>query len=304
MPKRKSKSVKVIKFISKLIYKLFYYIFLGVFYIFKGIYLGIAYIIKKIKNKKTKAQDNKEIKNNEESENKEVKEEKIEVKKGKIKNDPEPIDFKILKTKQGDFNKFLEKVFTSNSTIGIILGARGTGKSAIGMCLLEQFKLKTNKKIYALGFNANDLPTWINVIESIDDVDNGSALLADESGIEFSSRESMSDKNKFLTNLLLVARHKDLSVLFISQNSANIEINAIRQADFLILKPSSLLQKDFERKKIKDIYEEVQEQFDELKEEKGLAYIYSHDYRGFISNSLPSFWSQKVSKAYQGFKKE
>ena len=30
--------------------------------------------------------------------------------------------------------------------IGIILGARGTGKSAIGMRLLENFKTQTNKK--------------------------------------------------------------------------------------------------------------------------------------------------------------
>lgn len=210
----------------------------------------------------------------------------------------------VLKSLNGNFNSFLNKLFTSNSTIGIILGARGTGKSAIGMALLEQFKSKTNKKIYALGFNADDLPNWINVVKSVDEIENGSVLLADESGIEFSSRESMSDKNKFLTNLLLIARHKDLSLLFISQNSSNIEINAIRQTDYMILKPSSLLQRDFERKKIKDIYEEVKKEFEDLKSNKGLAYIYSNDYRGFISNELPSFWSQKVSKAYGNFKKK
>ena len=108
----------------------------------------------------------------------------------------------------------------------------------------------------------------------------------------------MSEMNKMLSDILLVARHKDLSVLFITQNSSNLEINVIRQADYLILKPSSLLQKDFERTKIKKIYEEVVDDFSELKDDRGLTYIYSDKFRGFISNPLPSFWSEKVSKGF------
>ena len=100
------------------------------------------------------------------------------------------------------------------------------------------------------------------------------------------------------SKILLIARHKDLSVMFISQNSSNLEINAIRQADYLLLKPSSLLQKDFERKKIKQIYEEAQENFEDLKGTEGLTYVYADKFRGFVTNKLPSFWSEKVSKGY------
>ena len=113
----------------------------------------------------------------------------------------------------------------------------------------------------------------------------------------------MSNSNKLLSQILFIARHKDLSIIFISQNSSNIEINTIRQADYIALKPSSLLQKDFERKKIKEIYEEVEKEFEKYKEDKGLTYIYSHNYKGFVSNPLPSFWNIKVSKAYNKFKK-
>ena len=86
----------------------------------------------------------------------------------------------------------------------------------------------------------------------------------------------------------------------ITHNSANLEINAIRQADYLILKPSSLLQKDFERKKIKDIYENVEGEFNELKNTVGLTYLYADNYQGFVINKLPTFWSEKVSKGYSG----
>ncbi len=85
----------------------------------------------------------------------------------------------------------------------------------------------------------------------------------------------------------------------ITHNSANIDLNIIRQADYLILKPSSLLQKDFERKKINDIYTEAEKHFKEFKEELGLTYIYSETYKGFIANPLPSFWTSNVSKAYR-----
>lgn len=205
-----------------------------------------------------------------------------------------------VKPKTGNFHAFEHKLFTNKSTIGLILGARGSGKSGIGMRLLENFAAKTSKKVYALGFKPESLPPWIRVIQNIQELENDAAVLIDEGGIEFSSRKSMSDANTLLSEILLIARHKDLSVMFIAQNSANLEINAIRQADYLILKPSSLLQKDFERKKIKDIYESIEPEFEELKETSGLTYIYADIYRGFVSNTLPGFWSEKVSKGYAG----
>ncbi len=110
----------------------------------------------------------------------------------------------------------------------------------------------------------------------------------------------MSDANKLLSSLLLISRHKDLSVLFISQNSSNLEINAIRQTDYLLLKPPSLLQQDFERKVIQDIYAEQAAKFKAMaKAHVGLFYVHADAYRGFAENELPSFWSESVGKAYR-----
>ena len=203
-----------------------------------------------------------------------------------------------IKRLRGDYTSFEQKLLNNKSTIGLILGARGTGKSAIGMRLLENFASKTGKKLYALGFRPESLPHWITVINDVSEIENNAALLIDEGGIEFSSRSGMSNANKLLSEILLIARHKDLSVMFITQNSANLEINAIRQADYLVLKPSSLLQKEFERPKIKEIYAEVEKDFEKLKTTDGLTYVYADNYKGFVTNSLPSFWSEGVSKGY------
>ena len=214
------------------------------------------------------------------------------------KEEPVYEQFEVIKTFKGDFKDFEENL-NKQSTIGIILGAKGKGKSVIGMKLLEN--LKSNNKS-ALGFPKLHLPLWITHIENMNEIQNNSHLLIDESGINFNSRESMSSINKLFSKMLFISRHKSLSITLVIQNSSNIDVNAIRQADYLILKPSALLQKDFERKKIQEIYNNVQDYFDRYKNDKEIAYIYSDQFIGFVKNKLPSFWNENLSKSFAGFK--
>jgi len=211
-------------------------------------------------------------------------------------------ELKPIKTTMGSFENFDKKLLNSKSTVGLIIGARGSGKSALGLRILENVHARTKRRVCAMGFREETLPEWIKIVKNIDEIKDGSFVLVDEGGISFSSRDFMSNANKLLSSLLLIARHKDLSVLFISQNSANLEINAIRQADYLMLKKSSLLQKDFERKKIKEIYEDAEANLNEIGADKPeITYVYSDEFRGVVENELPSFWSEEVSKAFKGF---
>ncbi len=227
------------------------------------------------------------------------KEEKIKSKRPKTQQRYQK--FEVVKTIKGNFEEF-EEYLNKGNTVGIILGARGNGKSAIGMNLLENSK--SNKGKATLGFRKDCLPLWINHIEDIEEVENHTELLIDENGINFNSRNSMSNINKLLSRLLFISRHKDLSIIFISQNSSNIDVNAIRQADYLILKPNTLLQKDFERKKIQEIYNNVEKDFNKYKNDKEIAYIYSDQFIGFVKNKLPSFWNEDLSKSFEMFENE
>ncbi len=227
---------------------------------------------------------------------KEREEKKVSDKRKQAKTTLKFKGFKELKKEKGVLSSFDELLYGSASTIGIILGARGKGKSALGMRLLENFTTKTDKQVYAMGFKQESLPKWIKVVSSVGEIYNDSVILIDEGGIEFSSRNAMTSANKILSELLLISRHKDLSVIFITQNSSNLEINAIRQADYLLLKPSSLMQKDFERGKIRKIYSSLD--FTPFEKDKGITYLFSDKYMGYVSNRLPSFWTTKVSKGY------
>lgn len=218
-------------------------------------------------------------------------------------NLPSEMPLTLQKHESGKLGDFEERLYSSKSTIGIVLGARGSGKSALGMRLLENAAARTGRQVCAMGFDALSLPSYITCVNAVEEVPNNAFVLVDEGGILFSSRESMSAANKILSSLLLIARHKDLSVLFISQNSANLELNAIRQADFLLLRKPSLLQQEFERKKIGKIYEEVAPGFVALAGQgKYSTYVYSDEFRGFVSNGLPTFWSAKASKMFADFK--
>ena len=274
-PKQKKESVswKVAKGIGKGLW----FLAKTPYYIGKGIYKASKYTANKVE---------------ESSKKKQVKE-----KRDKMISVYE--NFRLVYTKDGNYLEWEGKIHKAESKIGVILGARGSGKTAFGMKFLENAHAKTKKKCYAMGFNPDEMPSWITVVNSIEEIGNNSIVLIDEGGILFNSRDSMSNANKLLSDLILIARHKNLTILFISQNSSNLDINILRQADFLVLKPSSLLQRNFERKIIQQIYDTAQEKFEEYKDEPGLTHIYSEGFNGFVANPLPSFWGTNISKSFR-----
>lgn len=227
----------------------------------------------------------------------EINENRIKRKRYSIK--PIYQEFKIIESEKGDYKKWADEVFDSESKIGIIIGARGTGKTAFGIKILENIYSKNKRKCFAMGFDEDSMPSWIKVVPDTSKLENDSFVLVDEGGILFSSRNAMTNINKILSDLILIARHKNLSILFISQNSSNLDVNILRQADFLIFKPSSLLQKEFERKIIQKIYDLINEKMSRYKNIKGITYIYSDRFRGFVANPLPSFWGIKISKSFR-----
>ena len=279
MEKREKKKIwNGVKEVLLVVIKLPYFFVMGIVYLIKSIILIFSFLNKKSQESFTE----------------------IKVKNKREKMNFKFEDFKVIKIIDGKYEDWKKDIFNSKNHVGIILGARGSGKTAIGVKILENIYANKKVKCFALGFKKEDMPSWIEVIEEISEIKNDSWVLIDEGGIFFSSRKSMTTPNKLLSDLILISRHKNLNILFISQNSSNLDVNIIRQADFLILKPSSLLQKDFERKKIKEIYEEVQKDFQNYKNDKTIAYIYSDAFRGFVKNPLPSFWSTHLSKSFEG----
>ncbi len=206
--------------------------------------------------------------------------------------------FSIVKNEKGDFDDFHKRLL-KGSNIVLITGKRGSGKTALGMKFLELFRKLSKRKVFAMGFESAKLPFRIKKADDIGEISNNSVVLIDEGAITFSSRDSMKSANKLLGKLMSIARHKNLSLLLIAQNSAMIDLNVLRLADTIILKEPSLLQAQFERKAIKDMYEKASVHFNDIKDKKSHFYVMDDEFEGLLRYSLPSFWSESISKSFR-----
>ncbi|MBS3107324.1 hypothetical protein J4468_00225 [Candidatus Woesearchaeota archaeon] len=204
--------------------------------------------------------------------------------------------FDVIKEITGKYSTFENKLY-KESIIALIFGKRGSGKSALGFKILENINNKTKRKCYILGIEQSLVPKWINPIGDITNAPDNSIVLVDEGAVSFGSRDSMSSKNKELTKILAIARHKDLTLIFITQNTGLIDKNVLKLVDILLVKEGSLLQTQMERSEIKKFYEKANASFKSIKgDKKPYTYIIDSDFEGVVSFDLPSFWSTKLSK--------
>lgn len=206
-------------------------------------------------------------------------------------------NFEVNSQKRGDFKEFIQQ-FRDHSLIMLIIGRRGAGKTALGMKLVETGAI-LRKRSYVIGFSNSKVPSWVKKVESLEEIPNNSLVLIDEAGISFSARSSMKTANKNLAELLAIARHKNLSLIFITQNSAMLDLNVLRLCDILLFKEPSLLQTRFERKGLQDMYNNVGKAFDTTEKKKEHFYIVSDDFEGLVRTGLPSFWNESISKAFR-----
>ena len=213
------------------------------------------------------------------------------------KGEPEYIPFSVIDNDKGEYQEFMGLIL-KHSVIMLITGKRGSGKTALGMKFLELFNRKTRRRCYAVGFQKAKLPRWIKKEEDIEKTPNNSVVLVDEGAVTFSARDAMKASNKWLGKIMAIARHKNLSLVLISQNSAMIDLNVLRLADVVLLKEPSLLQAKFERKAIREMYEQVKPKFTALKQRKKYFYIWSDEFQGLVEAGLPEFWSDKISKSF------
>ncbi|HLC32841.1 MAG TPA: zonular occludens toxin domain-containing protein [Candidatus Nanoarchaeia archaeon] len=200
-------------------------------------------------------------------------------------------------TVKGSLESFT-KVLEQESRIIAIAGKRGSGKSVLGFRILENIKAKESRPCFVIGVKQSILPSWITTIDSIEQVENKGVVLVDEGAISFGSRNSMSKKNKNLAGLLAIARHKDLTLIFITQNTGMIDRNVLNLCDTILLKEGSLLQEKMERSSMKDLYTTANKALVAIQaeERKSVFYVFDAEFEGLAKANLPGFWTTSVSK--------
>ena len=133
------------------------------------------------------------------------------------------------------------------------------------------------------------------------DVPPDSIVMVDESYIFYHARSSMTAQAKALSEMLNLSRQRNQTLIFVSQESRQIDRNILDSADVIVFKEPGILQPSFDRPELRDIAKEAKLAFTAVKGDKrSWDYIYapSADYIGIIENHVPSFWNQKLSRAF------
>ena len=192
--------------------------------------------------------------------------------------------------------------------ITVIIGRKGSGKSAQGYAIAEDINKVAKKEVYVLGLPQTAkklLPKSFTIVDDILQVPNGSCVFTDEAAIHFSSKEWYKKGHSELAKLIEIARHKELSLVFVTLNTASVDVNVLRFVDSVLFKPLSLLQLELERQQMKKIIAEAQAAFadhvPEGEDERSYTYVIGDKKRGMMKTTLPTFWTDDLSTSYEAF---
>jgi len=188
----------------------------------------------------------------------------------------------------------------TQSKIYAVIGSRGSGKSCFSYEFMDWHKC-ANRDLYTLKFpKPHLLPSHIISVEDISQCNKGGVLLIDEAGIEFNQFSFNSKQSIELVNMLKVARHRDLSIIFIAQNGANLTRDVRRLIDCYILKKPSFTQMYDEISIIKRLYQNCSVLFTTDDQKQKGFFVSEVGEMGF--SDIPVWWNENISKAYDGEK--
>jgi hypothetical protein len=184
----------------------------------------------------------------------------------------------------------------------LILGKRGSGKSALAYYLLEVHRY--GLKPYVVGIPQSKqhlLPEWVGISSSLEEVPFGAIVIVDESYLLYHARGSTTQESKKMSKLLNLSRQKEQTIIFVSQESHSIDISIARSANVIIFKEPGILQSEFERPELNHLVKKASEAFTPIngnKQQWSYVHAPDADFSGLIKNRLPSFWTPELGRMF------
>ena len=196
-------------------------------------------------------------------------------------------------------------------TQGVILisGHRGEGKSALAWWLVQEMHKRTKKPVitFGLAIIARKLfpqrgfgKGGITHTVAIDKINRAksSIIIVDEASF---IDDSMSSTNKEWLKLIAICRHKDHLLIFIHQQSRQIDIQIMMDADLVMMKRPTQLHIREARPSFAPEIQEAYDLFNRMEgDSKKKVYVVDYHYgaRALLPAYMPTWWNSKMSKAY------
>lgn len=221
--------------------------------------------------------------------------------KQKVQDDKAKIAFEQNTINTNKVADWITKITKKSKVIGVV-GSRGSGKSCLATHWLDlhrQFNPQRPCCIYKFP-KPNLLPIWIQNITDMESIPKGAVMVVDEAGIEFNQFSFQSQGSRGLSDFIKVARHKDVTLLIITQNGATLTKDVRRLIDFYLLRNPSNGQLYDEISIIKRLYQNCFMLFSTETAKKKGYFIADWEVMEFVTFDLPVWWTEEISKAYDG----
>ncbi len=184
----------------------------------------------------------------------------------------------------------------------LILGKRDSGKSALAYRIVEDMRWTAD--IYAVGlpYSANTyIPEWITVQPEMEDVPPNSIIIVDETHLKYHAGPGVNSQAKELSSLLNLSRQRNQTIIFVSQESSQIDRNIFSAIDVIIFKEPSMFQAKFDRPEVRELSIQAEQAFQSIsgnKKKWSFVFTQNQGCLGLIESPLPSIWSDKLSRAF------
>lgn len=199
----------------------------------------------------------------------------------------------------------MTKIITHPSVI-LVIGRRRSGKSALGYHIEEKIhKELPNLKIFVVSLPKEKhylLPDWIIPVTNVEELPDNCVALIDEGAMKYHAHRWHKKETEVMDILISVSGQRHQTFIFITHTLRKFAVTLLLDINVLLVKKPSLLQMKLERNEFRKLIEEIDREFNKLPkiDVKRSVYVVSDDYKGFIRNPLPSFWSEELSEAYAG----
>lgn len=186
----------------------------------------------------------------------------------------------------------------------VITGHRGSGKTMLAYRLGEVMSPAKHVLPVTVGLPEavhNEFPDEWYHVETIDDAPHESVCIIDEAYAQYHARTAFDSENIDMASVVNQSRHTGRTILFVSQSTSHLDKTAITESDGLLMKEPGQFHGEFERRQLRSMLDEAEEAFASMSEDenpKAYTYVISDHFTGLMRNELPSFHSERLSRAY------
>lgn len=190
------------------------------------------------------------------------------------------------------------------ATVNIILGKKGSGKSALGYWLIDTMAQEYALTPTIVGFpkGKQHLLPQDYVVKSLDEAltMENAILLVDEGTTMIPAGQRL---DELVKSFIALSRQRNQLILFIFHASRDVGSKIMRGIDIIIAKQPSQRQIEYGAKTswFKQFLMQAKSAFNDIKgDRRRFAYVDSEEpeFRGMLPNPIPSFWSEDLSKAW------